>query len=147
MITERDYVIAIWRLKKHRVPDRMDWLHDAVVEYYEKSPSLEEGRIGNWLGLVAWRKWQDFTKKLSTRKTFSSENMDCFEAEEEGGGGFDWSPVVSGMSQKQRDTLALWKMGLNQPQSARAVGICTQAMSQRRHALLKYLRKRLTNHG
>ena len=147
MITERDYVAAIWRLKKHRVPDHMDWLHDAVIEYYKAESRVDDGPLGNWLALVAWRKWQDYKRKLGTRVTVLTDRMDCFESASECKPSFDWRPVFSRLSPKQRDTLLLWKMGLNQPESAKAVGVTTQAMSQRRGSLVRHLKKRLMSHG
>ena len=147
MISERDYFIALWRLKKHRVPDRFDWLHDAVLEYYEKSPPVDDGKLGNWLGLVAWRKWQDHEKKWSTRMVKSSESLESRPAEAEGKVRFDWSGVMRGMSEKQLETLILWLSGLNQPQSAKSVGVCTSAMNQRRKSLLRFLKKRFSTHG
>ena len=143
-MNERDYFIALWRLKKHRVPDRFDWLHDAVLEYYEKNPQVAEGKLGNWLGLVAWRKWQDHKKKWSTRMVKSSELLDLRPAKTEEKLRFDWSKVMGCMTEKQLDTFTLWLSGLNQPQSAKSVGVCTSAMNQRRKSLLRFLKKRIT---
>lgn len=142
MITDRDYAIALWRLKKHNVPDRMDWLHEAVVDYYEQQPDIDEGRLGNWLGLVAWRKWQDYEKRWTSRRVFSSEQIYRAVQPEQTPATDDLEELMQGLTPKRKEALILWARGLNMVQAARSVGVCPQAMHNRRQHLIKCIRDR-----
>lgn len=141
MISEKSYAIALWRLKKHRVPNRYDWLHDAVVEYYEKKPPVDEIRMGNWLGLVAWRKWQDHEKTWAARKIKPWPEMDILLRPEPAVVNLEpLERLKQELTKVQMDVLDLWYRGLTIVQSARSRGRAVNADSLVRMAIKKIAR-------
>ena len=130
MIPEKAYAIALWRLKKHGVPDRMDWLHEAIVDYLTNAPTVEIKRLGNWLGLVAWRKFYDHQKKWTSRRIKAVDRLTVAgkqEAEQDDDLISELSTILS-----ERDWMVfrLWLEGKNIPQTARGIGLSTSRVQQ-----------------
>lgn len=68
---DKALILARWRLHHvHQVPSQEidDFLSDAVVLAFEQSIEDSHG-LANWLALVAFRRFIDHRRKLSTRKT------------------------------------------------------------------------------
>jgi len=139
VISEKTYAVALWRLKKHRVPDRYDWLHAAIIEFYEKRPDIDEPRRANWLSLVAWRRWRDHLRRFDVSRVSSLGDCDTEDGPSEGQGFYEWSEVFATLNSRQSDVLWCWYSGSNIPQSAQSLGISPQRVHQHRNRIRRLL--------
>lgn len=145
MIDDKAYAIALWRLKKHRVPDRMDWLHCAVVEYLEQEPKLDEGRLGNWLGLVAWRKWKDHLKRWDVERFHNWDDWHFEAPEKEEKQQEERNELSKLLGERDRVIFRLWLEGKNIPQTAKGLGLSSSRVHQIR-ARIRELAHGLSGH-
>ena len=139
-MNEDDYKLAIWKLNRSAVPkdEVLDWLHEAVVEWYDQGqPEIEHG-LGNWLGLVAWRKWKSNTKSAAVRKTVLWSKTDLIpeETKEEGPDHQEiLDEVLSGLTKTQQKYVHLWGRGLNCIETGLSINRSKQAISQCRRRI------------
>ena len=135
-MTHDDYKLAVWKLNRSAVPkgEVLDWLHEAVIEWYEQGqPHIEHG-LGNWLGLVAWRKWKSHTKSASYRKTVlwgEAENIpDNAEEKDQSVVEDLLAEMAKELTKTQKRCLDIWARGLNCEQAGLAIGRSKQSVSQ-----------------
>lgn len=144
-VTEDDLRIARYRMKRKGIPEveREDFLHDAVVHYYQQKPEFDERSdkfsVGNWLGLVAFRRWYDYRHKLSTRKTqFMPEDFDITKSECQNRQiekSRDIRVLIHQLPDRMRSRVTCMCLGMSLKAEAGSEGVSKQAISLRR---LKY---------
>lgn len=129
MVTERDYGLAAAKLYRYRVPDYLDWLHSAIVEYYEQQPAIRDGyHLANWLALVAWRRWYDDRRRDQKRVPLPAN----VEAPSDEPIEIDWTAVRGVLTEPQAVVFDLWCAGLTGRETALALDVTPQAVSQMR---------------
>ena len=144
-MTLDDYKLAVWKLHRSAVPkdEVLDWLHEAVIEWYEQGePQMDRG-LGNWLGLVAWSKWKSYTKTTSYRRTvlcgdasFFADNKKQYVKEEFFSDELDGALKL--LTKTQQKYAHLWGRGLSCAETSESLGISKQAISQCRKRIREY---------